>query len=90
LDIDTCGSEFETFFRLKVLRMTLIMAMSMEQHFVTQVVVVMVPVNMIHFHKVSILEVQFTPATLSLLLLEQACFRLMHHWMRFQALAPVE
>jgi len=90
LDIDTCGSESEAFFRLKMFRMTLIVAMSMEQHFVTQVVVVVIPVNMVHFHEVSILKVQFTPATFALLFLKESRFRLMHHWVRFQALAPVK
>ena len=70
MDIDTCGCEFEAFFRLKMFRMSLIVAMSMEQHFVTQVVVVVVPVNVVHFHEVSILKAQFAPATLFLLLLE--------------------
>ena len=70
--------------------MTLIVAVSMEKHFVTQVVVVAVAIEMIDFHDVSILEVQFTPATFALLFLKQARFRLMHQWMSLEALAPIQ
>jgi hypothetical protein len=89
LDIDTCGYEFEAFFHLNMLRMPLIVAVTMDQHFVTQVVVIVVAINVIHLHNVSIFEVQFTPTAFSLLLLEQSRFRLMHHWMSFQTLAPI-
>jgi predicted benzoate:H+ symporter BenE len=43
--------------------MTLIVTLSMEKHFVTQVVVVAVSIKMIDLHNISIFEVQFTPAT---------------------------
>src|SRR5216684_5710269 len=70
--------------------MTLIVAMSMEEHFVTQVVVVAVAIKMIDFQNVSIFEMQFTPATFSLLFLKQPRFGLMHQWMRFQTLTPIQ
>jgi hypothetical protein len=62
----------------------------MEQHFVTQIVVVLVSIEKIDFHHVSILEVQFTPATFALLFLKDSCFRLMQQWMSLEALAPVQ
>src|SRR6266699_4185901 len=70
--------------------MTLIVAVSMEKHFVPQIVVVAVAIEMIDLHDVSILEVQFTPATFALLVAKQARFRLMHQWMSLEALAPVQ
>jgi hypothetical protein len=60
LDIDTCVCQsFASLFRFRKLGMTLIVAMSMEQYFVTQVVVVAVAVNVVHFQDVSVLKVQF-------------------------------
>src|SRR5260370_8083515 len=66
--------------------------MEMEQPFVVSAVGTAFAsrLDMIDFHEVSILKVQFTPTTFSPLLLEQSRFRLMHQWMGFQALAPVE
>src|SRR6266446_3841136 len=45
---------------------------------------------MINFQNVLIFEVQFTPATFPLLLLQKSCLRLMHHGMRFETLAPIK
>src|SRR5205085_4003335 len=89
-DMDTCACEPVELFSSNPFRMTLIVAVSMEQHFVTQVVVSAVSIEMIDLHDVSILEVQFTPATFALLGLSQARFRLVHQGMSLEALAPVQ
>lgn len=70
--------------------MALIVAMSMKEHLVTQVVIVAVAINVINFQDVLIFEMQFTPATFSLLLLQESRFGLMHHRMGLKTLAPVK
>lgn len=70
--------------------MALIVAMAMEEHLVTQVVVVPVVIKVINFQDVLLFEMQFTPATLSLLLLQESRFRLMHHRMSLETLAPIQ
>jgi hypothetical protein len=89
--MDTCVCQpLAYLLRFRELSVTLIVAMSMEKHFVAQVVVVAVSIEMIDLHDVSILEVQFTPATFALLFLKQSRFRLMQQWMSLEALAPVQ
>ncbi len=51
---------------------------------------VAIAVEVIDFYDGSIFEVQFTPATFASLFLEQPGFRLMHHWMSFEPLAPIQ
>jgi hypothetical protein len=70
--------------------MTLIVAMTMEEHLVTQVVVGAITIQVIDFQDVSICEVQFAPAAFPLLPLEQFRFDLMHHRMSLEALTPVQ
>jgi hypothetical protein len=77
LDIDTCVRQFlANSFRFCQFRMTLIVAVKMENHQLAQSVVVAVPIKMVEFHQVSISEVQFTPATFPLLLLKEFRLRL--------------
>ena len=66
------------------------MAMSMEEHFVAQCIIVPVPVKMVGFQHISLLKGQSPPATFSLLLLQKSCLRLMQHGVSLQPLTPVE
>src|SRR6266566_8334840 len=65
-DIDTCACKFVELFGIDELAMALIVAMSMKEHLVTQVVIVPVAIKVINFQDVLIFEMQFTPATFSL------------------------
>jgi hypothetical protein len=70
--------------------MAFIMAMSMEEHLVTQIVVEMISIKMINLKDVLIFEVQFTPSAFSLLFLKESRFCLLHHWMSPKPLTPVQ
>ncbi len=70
--------------------MTRIVAMTVEEHLVAQVIMVAISVEVIDFHDVSIDEMQFTPATFPLVLLQELRFGLMHQWMSLEALAPIQ
>lgn len=65
------------------------MAVQMEEHFIAQCIVGPSMVHVIDFQHISILERQFTPATLPLLLLQESRSCFVHHGMLFQSLTPV-
>jgi hypothetical protein len=72
--------------------MPLVVAVSMESHEVTQFVASFLILwgNMVDFHTVSVSEGQFTPATFSLLLLEELGEFSIKHRVTSESLTPVE
>jgi hypothetical protein len=91
LGIDTCVRQsLASRFGFCKFGVTLIVAMSMEEHLVAQVVVVAVSIKVIDFKNISIGEVQFAPAAFPLLLLQEFRFGLMQQWMSLEALTPVQ
>ncbi len=64
--------------------------MEMEEHQVTECIIAVILVDMIHFHHVFLSKRQSTPSALPLLLLQELGSPGVHHGMSFQALAPIQ